>query len=411
MDIPYAKRALFASAVGFAMDGFDLLILGFMLNAISADLVLNPSQAGSLVTFTLLGAVIGGVLFGIISDYLGRVKVLSMTILLFALFTGLCSLAHGYWDLLTYRTIAGLGLGGEFGIGMALAAEVSSPERRARASSFVGLGWQGGVLVAALATPLLLPLIGWRGMFAIGLLPAFISFILRRWLGREPDVFIRHANQKQSFPLHLLIKDVNTVKISIGMLILCSVQNFGYYSLMIWLPTYLSHQFGYSPTQSSIWIAFTVLGMCTGIWLFGQLADRIGRRPSFFLFQSSAAVMVIIYSQLTTPITLLIGGAIMGMFVNGMVGGYGALISELYPTEARATAQNVLFNMGRAVGGLGPLLIGFFLEYYSFPIIITFLSVIYLIDICATALLIPERKGAPLYSMLDAAELATTEEC
>ena len=382
------------------MDGFDLLILGFMLSSISADLFLTPSQAGSLVTFTLLGAVIGGVIFGLLSDKFGRIKVLSFTILLFAVFTGLCALAQGYWDLLVYRTIAGLGLGGEFGIGMALAAEVSSPIRRARASSYVGLGWQSGVLIAALATPLLLPHIGWRGMFAIGLLPAVISYILRRWVGHEPGIFMHRSDRpRQLFPLKFLIKDAQTLKISLGIFILCAIQNFGYYSLMIWLPTYLARQFGYSLTQSAIWTAFTVLGMCVGIWLFGQLADRIGRRPVFLLFQFCAGVMVLVYSQLTTPISLLIGGAVMGLFVNGMLGGYGTLISELYPTEIRATAQNILFNMGRAVGGFGPLLIGFSMKYYTFAITTACLSLIYLIDIFVTVLLIPERKGKPLTSL------------
>src|SRR5690242_13207340 len=108
---PGAKRALLASVVGYAMDGFDLLMLGFILRAISADLHLTPTEAGSLVTWTLFGAVAGGFLFGTLSDRVGRVKVLTWTILLFGVFTGLCALAQGYWDLLAYRSIAGLGLG------------------------------------------------------------------------------------------------------------------------------------------------------------------------------------------------------------------------------------------------------------------------------------------------------------
>lgn len=390
----YPHKALLAAIAGYAMDGFDLLMLGFILSALSSDLGLSTSQAGSLVTLTLMGAVIGGITFGILSDYFGRVKVLSLTILLFALFTGLCALAMGYWDLLTYRTIAGLGLGGEFGIGMALAAEVCPPERRARFSSYVALGWQGGVFVAAIATPLLLPHIGWRGMFAIGLFPAVVSFFIRRWVGHEPKIFIRRT--RRHFPLRDLVIDRKTLKVSIGVFILCAVQNFGYYSLMIWLPTYLEKQFGYSLTRSSLWVSVTVIGMGVGIWLFGQLADRIGRRPSFMLFQLGAAVMVLLYAQLSHPTALLLGGALMGLFVNGMLGGYGALISELYPTEARATAQNVLFNLGRAVGGFGPLVIGILVKNHAFPHIIMLLSSIYVMDILATWFLIPERKGAEL---------------
>jgi MFS family permease len=106
--------------------------------------------------------------------------------------------------------------------------------------------------------------------------------------------------------------------------------------------------------------------------------------------------MVLIYSMLTGPMELLIFGAIMGLFVNGMLGGYGALLSELYPTEARATAENVLFNLGRGVGGFGPFVVGALAATYSFAVAIALLALIYLIDIIATLTLIPERKGVPL---------------
>ena len=389
----YARKALAASAAGYAMDGFDFLILGFMLSAISRDLGLGATAGASLATFTLIGAVIGGFVFGILADRYGRVRVLSLTILIFAGFTGLSAFAQGYWDLVVYRTIAGLGLGGEFGIGMALVAEAWPASQRARASSYVGLGWQAGVLAAAVVTPALLPLIGWRGMFLVGLVPALASFAIRRSVG-EPELFQR--KRAAGFPVKLLVKDAATTKISFGLFILCSVQNFGYYGLMIWMPNYLARQFGFSLTQSALWTAVTILGMGFGIWLFGELADRIGRRPIFIAYQIGAFAMVLVYSQLTNPAALLIGGAIMGLFVNGMLGGYGALMSELYPTNARATAQNVLFNLGRGVGGFGPVAIATLAGAYSFSAAIALLAIIYLIDIAATYFLIPERKGMAL---------------
>src|SRR5262249_22687612 len=142
----YGWKALAGSVIGYSMDGFDMLILGFMLAAISADLAFTSAQAGSLVTWTLMGAVAGGFIFGALSDHFGRIKVLTWTILVFAGFTGLCAFALGYWDLVAYRLLAGLGLGGEFGIGMALAAEAWPASKRARVSSYVALGWQTGVL-------------------------------------------------------------------------------------------------------------------------------------------------------------------------------------------------------------------------------------------------------------------------
>lgn len=394
----YSWKALTGSAVGYAMDGFDLLILGFMLSAISADLHLTPGQAGSLVTWTLIGAVFGGIVFGALSDRYGRIRVLTWTIMLFAIFTGLCAFATGYWDLLIYRTIAGIGLGGEFGIGMALAAEAWPAKHRARVSSYVALGWQVGVLAAALLTPLLLPVIGWRGMFLVGVIPALVAWIIRNKI-HEPEVFVRKPKERKASRFEafkLLVKDKATTKVSIGVIVLTSVQNFGYYGIMIWMPSFLSKQLGFSLTKSSMWTAVTIVGMMAGIWIFGQLADRIGRKPSFLIFQLGAVIMVLTYSQLSDPTAMLWAGAVLGMFVNGMMGGYGAVMSEAYPTEARATAQNVLFNIGRGVGGLGPVVVGAVAMAYGFQMAIALLAAIYVLDMIATALCIPELKGEEL---------------
>jgi MFS family permease len=379
------------------MDGFDLLILGFMLEPISADLGLDRAQAAGLVTWTLIGAVGGGLLFGVLSDRYGRVRVLSWSILVFALFTGLCAFARGYGDLLLYRTLAGFGLGGEFGLGMALVAETWPAGMRARACSYVGLGWQAGVLMAALLAPALLPHIGWRGVFLVGVIPSLVAFAIRRHV-EEPEIFRAAAQGRDlAAPLRLLVADAATTRASLGMVILCAVQNFGYYGLMVWLPTYLSSQFGFSLSKSALWTIFTVVGMAAGVLVFGHMADRYGRRPAFVTFQLGAFSMVLLYAQLSDPWALLVAGAVMGLFVNGMIGGYGALLSELYPTEARATAENVLFNIGRGIGGWGPVVIAALAARYSFGHAIALLAGIYLVDIAATLLLIPERRGVPLH--------------
>jgi MFS family permease len=392
----YARRAVIASGLGYGMDGFDLLILSFILAPLSAGLALNLREAGSLITWTLIGAVVGGFLAGPLSDRYGRVHVLSWTILLFAGFTGLCAFALGYWDLLAYRTIAGIGLGGEFGIGMALAAEAWPAYKRARATSYVALGWQAGVLIAALITPVLLPHIGWRGMFLVGVLPALAAFAVRHYVGEEPALFVAAAKRERINPFSVLFADRDATRATVGIAIMTSAQNFGYYGMMIWLPSYLSSQLGFSLTQSALWISATIAGGAVGMYLFGQLADRIGRKPLFIAFQAGAMAMAFVYPQVRDPTTLLLVGAITGVFLSGMIGGYGALISESYPTLGRATAQNVLFNIGRGVGGFGPLVVGSLAARYSLAIALSSLVVIWALDICATAYLIRERKGQPL---------------
>jgi MFS family permease len=232
-------------------------------------------------------------------------------------------------------------------------------------------------------------------MFAVGLFPAVAAYFIRKDL-HEPEVFVASTHEAPKSSLRLLVADWRTTRTSLGLVILCSVQNFGYYGVMIWLPSYLSARFGFGLTQSAAWTSVTILGMGVGIYGFGHAADRFGRKPAFFVWMLGSAVSVVVYSKLTDPAQLLFAGAVMGFFVNGMLGGYGALMSELYPTAARATAQNVLFNIGRAVGGFGPVVVGTVAAALGFDVAIALLAVLYMLDIVALWLLIPERKGAEL---------------
>jgi MFS family permease len=388
----YAFRALGASASGYAMDGFDLLILSFSLTAIAADFHTGKAETGALTTLTLWGAVLGGIVFGVLADRLGRIRVLSWSVVLFALFTGLCALAPDFTALAGFRFMAGVGLGGEFGIGMALVAEVWPARLRARATALVGVGWQSGVLVAALLAPHVIEAWGWRGLFALGVVPALGAYAIRRRVP-EPPAF--HQQEKVWPQWNSLFRTRALGKASLGLLILCSVQNFGYYGIMTWLPSYLSQQFGYSLTKSGLWTSVTVIGMALGIAAFGVLADRVGRRPAFWVYQAGAVVSVLVYATLESSAALLVGGAVMGFFVNGMLGGLGALMAETYPAGVRAAAENVLFNIGRGVGGLAPLTVAFVAERHGFHTAIAVLSVLYVIEMGAM-FLVPERRGVEL---------------
>lgn len=416
-DRGYRRRALVAAAVGYGLDGFDLLILSFALSGIIASFGLSDVEAGSLSTITLLGAVVGGIVFGALADRHGRVRVLTWTVLIFAVFTGLSALAQGYWDLAACRFIAGIGIGGEFGIGMALAAEAVRADQRARATSWVGVGFQLGVFAAAIVSAPVIALWGWRALFVIGLLPAVFAFIIRRGID-EPEAFVKaqetteklagdaagdavriaggsgQEGHPESFGAKIaaLVRDRESVKITLALTILTSVQNFGYFGIITWLPNYLSEQMDLGVTKGSWWTAVTVMGMLAGILIFGQVADRLGRRPAFWIFQAGAIVSILAYSQFTDPSALLAGGFFMGAFANGMLGGHGALLAELYPTAIRATAQNVICNIGRAIGGLAPVVIALLAGHLGFGFALALLPIIYLIQFLAM-FLIPERRG------------------
>ncbi|MDN5595012.1 MAG: MFS transporter [Brevibacterium sp.] len=403
----YKRKALFAAAVGYGLDGFDLLILSFALGGIIATFGLSDVEAGSLSTITLFGAVLGGIIFGSLADRYGRVRVLTWTVLIFAVFTGLSSIAQGYWDMAAYRFIAGIGIGGEFGIGMALAAEAVPANQRARATSWVGVGFQIGVFAAAIVSAPVIALWGWRALFVIGLFPAIFAFVIRRGV-QEPDKFVQsqrgqtagESGDSAELPtfgakIRALVKDKATVKITFALIVLSTVQNFGYFGIIAWLPNYLSEKMDLGVTKGSLWTAVTVIGMLAGILIFGQVADRLGRRPAFLIFQAGAIVSILVYSQMTDPTALLIGGFFMGAFANGMLGGHGALLAEMYPTQVRATAQNVVFNIGRALGGLAPVVIALLADSFGFAFALALLPTIYIVQFLAMFLL-PEKRGADL---------------
>ncbi|SDF30347.1 MFS transporter [Sporolituus thermophilus] len=415
----YRWQVLIASVLGYAMDGLDMLILSFVMTAIIGAFGLTLAEGGLVATVTLIGAVLGGYGFGILADYIGRVRVFSLTILVFSVFTGLTAFADSFLELNIYRFLAGLGLGGEFGIGMTLVTETWPKEKRARATGAVAVGWQLGVVAAALVSAYVLPAFGWRAVFLIGALPALFAAWARYGLAEPPIWLATQARKKAlrekiaaklpltaeeqafynkttQFPLLHLFADRRTATTTLALTVMTSVQNTGYYGIMVWLPTVLMKQHGLTLNKTSMWMVATVLGMILGIAVFGYIADKIGRRPAYMAFQLASAAAVWVYANLSDPLHLLVGGAILGFFCNGMMAGYGALLSENYTTEARSTAENFIFNTGRAVGGFAPLAIGVLAAQYSLSGALALLAFIYVAAAVNVYFLLPETKDKEL---------------
>lgn len=392
----YQKKTLFASTVGYALDGMDIMLLGFCMPMIMVYFGLNQTEVGLLNTITLLGAVLGGILFGVMADKYGRVRVFSWTILIFSVFTGLCALAPNYETFALFRFLSGLGLGGEFGIGMTLVSESWPKNKRSRATSIVALGFQVGILLATLTVTFIGDFWGWRWAFAVGVLPALFVAWTRKGL-KEPAIWqALKDNNQNKVSVGKLFKNTRTTFTTIGLTIACSVQNFGFYGLMVWMPTMIANELKLPFKNTTYWTVSTTIGMVLGIVVFGWLCDKLGRRPAYILFLLVSAISIWFYFHQTNIVVLIIFGSAIGFFVNGMIGGYGALLAEHYPTDARSSAENIIFNVGRGIAGAAQLLIGFLADNYSISYALSLLSGAYLLSALSFLFLIPETKGKAL---------------
>ena len=409
-------KIMWASIIGYAMDGLDVLILSFAMAAIVSEFGLTLGEGGMIATYTLIGTVLGGYIFGIFADWWGRVHTFSLTIIIFSIFTGACAFADNAVHLDILRFLAGLGLGGEYGIGMTLVSETWPGAKRARATAGVAMGWQAGAVLAAILAAVVLPDYGWRGLFLVGVLPALLAAWARPGI-KEPPMWVKRKEMKKAlqarkdagekltaeeeeqlteakkFPLAHLFADKKTTITTIALTIMTSVQNFGYYGIMVWLPMILLKEHGLTTKSMSGWMIVTVIGMIAGIFVFGWLCDRLGRKKPYLLFYVCAAAMVYIYVNLGTPIALLFGGAFLGFFCNGMMAGYGTLLSENYTTDARSAAQNFIFNTGRAVGGFAPVIIGTIAQTNGFNTAFVLLSAVYLAAAVNVLFFVKDTKG------------------
>ncbi len=381
----YQKKTVVASVAGLTLEGMDIMFISFAMTMIIADFGIDFATGGLISSVTNIGMLIGGVVFGILADKFGRVKVFTYSILLFALGTALTGLATNVEQIYLYRFIAGLGAGGEYGIGMALVAEAWPKHKQGRASSYVSVGAQYGVILAALLSALILPAFGWRALFFVGIVPVIFAFFVRRNLKESPEWLAAQQSkqenkQKNAGKLRLLVNSPRIAFTTLALAVMATVQIAGYNGLMIWLPSMLQQSQGLSVSSSALWTISTAVGMIAGMLTFGQIMDRLGAKKAYGLFLIASAAAVFLYSYASGSAGVLIVGAIVGFFSNGMFAGYGALISSFYPVEIRTTATNTIFNFGRAVGGLSPILVGYILQHYTMTAAMIYLAILFCIS-------------------------------
>ncbi|MFJ6211083.1 MFS transporter [Lysinibacillus sp. NPDC092081] len=381
----YRKKTVVASVAGLTLEGMDIMFISFAMTMIISEFNIDFATGGLISSVTNIGMLLGGIIFGVLADKYGRVKVFTYTVLLFALGTALTGLATNIEQIYIYRFIAGLGAGGEYGIGMALVAEAWPKNKQGRASSYVSVGAQYGVILAALLSAVILPTLGWRALFFVGVLPVIFAFIVRKNLEESPEWLASQKNKKinkqhEKGKLAQLFETPRTSMTTISLIVMATVQIAGYNGLMIWLPSMLQKSQGLSVSSSALWTISTAVGMIIGMLTFGRFMDRFGAKRAFGFFLLASACAVFLYSYATGSVAILLGGAIVGFFSNGMFAGYGALISSFYPVQIRSTATNTIFNFGRAIGGFSPIFVGYILQSYDMTVVMIYLAALYCIS-------------------------------
>ena len=375
------KLVIASTATGFSFENMDFNFMSFALSSIIASLGISTVQAGWITTITQWGVLLGGLLFGLLSDKYGRIKIFSYTIFIFAAGTALMYFAHNITTIYILRFLIGLGNGGEYGVGMALIAEHFAAKQYGRVSSVAAIGGQLGSILAAVLSALILPRLGWHVLFLVGIFPVILAFFIRRNL-KESDTFITNQ-QKEDKPKVSFKRLFSTPKLSmqtLGLICMVVVQAGGYFGLMNWLPTIVQKQLGISVRGSSLWMISTIIGMCIGMLVFGNILDRLGPQKSFGLFLFGAALVIYILVRARNMVELLILGAIVGFFANGMYGGYGAIINYLYPIDIVATANSFIMNIGKFIGSFSTVVIGFLMSKLSIEGVMAFLSIMYLVS-------------------------------
>ena len=414
---PAAKKALIAASLGWMLDAFDVMLFAMVMSSVMPDLGLSKAQAGLLVSLGLLAAAGGGIVFGMISDKFGRKRALMGSVLIYSIFTGLCALTTNVWQFAACRVLLGVGMGGEWASGATLVSEHWSAKNRGKALGMMQSAWAIGYALAALVTWALLPIFGWRGVFAVGVLPALLVFWIQRGVEEAPmwtlqqraararheaprsrDVAAQHEIRAPQGFAALFTGPLRRITMAVTFMNACTL--FGWWGLNQWIPAYLSLPTGQGGIGLSTGaMAMLVVAMQVGMWFgyvtFGFIGDTVGRKRAYIVYLLAASVLLPLYGLTRQPYLLLALGPFVAFFGTGYFSGFGALTAELYPTEIRGRAQGFTYNLGRVASAAAPWVVGSLAASNGFAAAFGVTGAAFLVA-AITWKWIPETKGREL---------------
>jgi MFS family permease len=360
---PAHRRILLLAWGGWLFDFYDLILYSFLLTDITRELGLSREQHSLILGMSLGMTALGGVVCGILADRFGRRPILQITILAYSIGTLMCGFAHGLPALLFWRSVTGLGVGGEWGSGHALIAETFPPAKRGHYGALMQSGAPLGVGLAAVMGSVFAPAFGWRATFIVSGLPALLIALVRRGLP-ESDLWERQRRRDGATGwgraiARLLGRDIRGT--AARALVLAIFNMSAYWFTYVWFPGYLQQERGMSVVKSGLWVLVIVAGELVGYATFGAVSDRIGRRPAFTLYSffmaGGLALITIFWNRIadSTPM-LLASMAILGVGT-GTWSNFGPFFSELFPTAVRNAAMGAALNLARGVQFFTPLII------------------------------------------------------
>ena len=396
---PDGRRAIIAAGLGWMLDAFDVTLFALALPAIRLELGLSPAQGGALGSVALLAAAAGGVAFGVFADRFGRTRALMLSVVLYSVFTAACGLATTFGQFIVFRIFLGLGMGGEWASGATLVSETWTAEHRGKALALMQSGWAVGYALAAAVNYLVQPAFGWRAVFFVGILLAFLTLWVRRHV-REPEVWQRAARERNatSTLARLFSRDLRPLTIALTLMNACTL--FGWWSFNLWLPSYLREPvsrggLGLQMLSSSAMIIVMQVGMWFGYITFGFISDRAGRKRTYVTYLLAAAVLLFLYVSLRAPVALLLLGPFVAFFATGYFSGFGAVTAEIFPTAIRGTAQGFTYNVGRIVSAAAPFTVGTLAQTHGFSTALSISSLAFLLA-AFFWIWIPETRGRQL---------------
>ena len=395
--------------LGWIFDSMDATIYNLVLTPALRDLLAprnSPEEigwyGGIILAVFLFGWAIGGVVFGMLADHIGRARTLVITILIYAVFTGLAGLSNSWWELGIYRFLTALGIGGEWAAGATLVAEVWPERLRVKGAGLLQSAWGAGYFLAA-GLYLLLSSYSWRVMFFAGLAPALVAMLARMKV-REPERWKEAKAKGERRPtLWSLFAPEHRRDTLVGSA-LAFTAVFGLWGATNWTPSLVREMIeraGRDAAQTARMVSYAVMslnaGAIAGYFAFPPIAEWIGRRAAFLVMMlGAAASLPATFLLPDSYATVLMTLPVLGFFTNGLFSGFPVYLPELYPTRMRATGAGFCFNAGRILAASGPFLTGYLVVHLgTFARAASSIAVAYVLG-TAALLFARETKGKPL---------------